>query len=333
MISVIVPVYNAETTIERCIESVIEQTIGKLEWELILIDDGSRDTSYQKCQRYAQTNMQIHVFKQSNRGAAAARNYGIEHANGQYLCFLDADDYFEPTALEKMQGAMRKNVEYIYGGYIRRTTICQSVINTSECIPSKASGIIADLPEPFFVNGWIHSAWGKAYKADIIKANGIRFPEDMKLSEDSMFNILYLGHVCTWQSISSTVYNYCNVLNSSSVTNRIYPQAFEWYIKLYDSLMELLLHIYTSSEAERICVNTIYPQYWAMIRKLSANHSPAAIDSLKKASNNVEICRVLRNAQKSTFESLIVELFILKRWRSISWAFYCYEYYAQHYKR
>ena len=333
MISVIVPVFNAETTIERCIDSVIGQTIEKSEWELILIDDGSRDTSYQKCQQYAQTNTQIHVLKQPNRGAAAARNYGIEHANGKYLCFLDADDYFEPTALEKMQEVMRKDVEYIYGGYIRKKTNGQHVINTSECIPLKASGKIANLPEPFFVDGWIHSACGKAYRADIIRANGIRFPEDMKLSEDSLFNILYLGHICTWQSVSSAVYNYCNIVNSDSVTNRIYPQAFEWYSRLYGSLKELLIHVYATAKAEYICVNTVYPQYWATIRKFCTNNSPEAMDALRKASNNVEICKVLRKAQKNAFESLIVNLFIFKRWRAISWVLNCYEYYAKHWKR
>lgn len=92
-ISVIVPVYNASTYIGRCIESVQAQTYKK--WELILVDDGSKDDSLNICSEYASKDTRIHVIHQENAGPGIARNTGIDMANGEYIVFIDSDDYIE----------------------------------------------------------------------------------------------------------------------------------------------------------------------------------------------------------------------------------------------
>ena len=92
-ISVIVPVYNASTYIGRCIESVQAQTYKK--WELILVDDGSKDDSLNICSEYASKDTRIHVIHQDNAGPGIARNTGIDMANGEYIVFIDSDDYID----------------------------------------------------------------------------------------------------------------------------------------------------------------------------------------------------------------------------------------------
>mgnify|MGYP004512281573 FL=1 len=327
MISVIVPVFDAETTIERCIDSVMNQTYR--DWELILVDDGSTDSSYEKCMSYAHRTKQIKVLRQSNSGASAARNYGIEEAVGKFLCFLDSDDFFEPTALEILLSATQNDVDFVYGGFCR-TTIRENQIDSKiACVPTQGEGRIADLADIFFEDGWIHSCWGKLYKREIVSENNITFPVGMGLSEDSIFNIAYLEHASTWKSVAFAVYDYCYTTDSCSVTHRIFPNAFDWYLKLYDSLEHFLCSIYSRDRAVKVCVNTVYPQYYATIRKFCLSNSKEAFDAMSAASNNSEICRVLRNSKKGVLERIVVTLFIIKKWRAITWILNSYEQYAR----
>ena len=99
-ISVIVPVYQAEALLPQCVESVLAQTFS--DWELLLIDDGSRDGSPALCDGYAARDPRIRVFHKPNGGVSTARNLGLEQATGPYIAFLDADDAFEPAALETL---------------------------------------------------------------------------------------------------------------------------------------------------------------------------------------------------------------------------------------
>ena len=99
-ISVIVPVYQAEALLPQCVESVLAQTFS--DWELLLIDDGSRDGSPTLCDGYAARDPRIRVFHKPNGGVSTARNLGLEQATGPYIAFLDADDTFEPAALETL---------------------------------------------------------------------------------------------------------------------------------------------------------------------------------------------------------------------------------------
>ena len=99
-ISVIIPVYNAENTIDRCLDSVTKQTFGNL--EIILIDDGSQDNSKEKYQEWAKKDNRIKIITQKNRGVSAARNAGINIATGDYIAFVDSDDWIDSTMYEKL---------------------------------------------------------------------------------------------------------------------------------------------------------------------------------------------------------------------------------------
>ncbi|MBP3790095.1 MAG: glycosyltransferase [Prevotella sp.] len=107
MISIIVPVYNVEPYIEQCIESVLRQTYGC--WELLLIDDGSTDGSANICRSYADKDKRIRFWQNSHAGPAKARNKGIEQAKGEFIYFMDSDDWIEPDTLECMLSNLQKN--------------------------------------------------------------------------------------------------------------------------------------------------------------------------------------------------------------------------------
>ena len=113
LISVIIPVYNSEKYLSKCVESVLAQTY--LNYEIILINDGSADSSAQMCDTYAEQNKNIRAFHKSNGGASSARNVGINKAKGRYIFFLDSDDWLEPTAFEKMiTVAKKENADLVF---------------------------------------------------------------------------------------------------------------------------------------------------------------------------------------------------------------------------
>ena len=116
MISFITPIYNAEIFLATCIESVLHQT--EHDWQLILVDDGSIDASLTIARTYAQQDKRIEVYQQSHSGQSAARNYGLTHAKGEYIAFIDADDALRPDWCEKHLSAI-EGVDYVQSGYTR----------------------------------------------------------------------------------------------------------------------------------------------------------------------------------------------------------------------
>lgn len=118
MISIIVPIYNSAKYLAQCIDSIICQSYT--DWELILVDDGSKDQSGRICDEYAKQDHRITVIHQPNKGVSSARNVGIAIAKGEYLCFVDADDWLEPSFLIEFQFD-RIGADFYIGGYIFNT--------------------------------------------------------------------------------------------------------------------------------------------------------------------------------------------------------------------
>ena len=105
-ISVIVPIYNSEKFLNKCLDSIVNQTLREI--EIILINDGSVDSSYQICERYAEYDKRIILINQENKGVSSARNAGIEKASGEYLGFVDSDDYIEAEMYSKLYNSAKR---------------------------------------------------------------------------------------------------------------------------------------------------------------------------------------------------------------------------------
>lgn len=120
LVSVIVPVYNVQAYLDRCVQSIVDQTYSNL--EILLIDDGSTDESYRLMQNWAEKDKRIHLLQKTNGGLSDARNFGIQRAQGEYLAFIDSDDFIRPAMIEKMLAAMVEqraqigvcDMEYLY---------------------------------------------------------------------------------------------------------------------------------------------------------------------------------------------------------------------------
>lgn len=187
LVSIIVPVYNAEKYIDSCISSLINQTYSAI--EIILINDGSTDTSLQKCEKYQLMDSRVHLYNQKNRGVSASRNYGIRMASGQYIAFVDADDYVERGFIESLVRAFPQHGIAICGykrfedGGIIAEHIIQGNLDVELLYRST------------FANNVINcGCCNKLFSADIIKDN-MHFDEKLSIGEDMIFLAEYLGRI------------------------------------------------------------------------------------------------------------------------------------------
>ena len=208
-ISIIVPVFNGEKYLKRCVDSILAQTF--LEFELILVNDGSQDKSLEMCAQFASTDNRIKVIsKEESEGAGPARNSGIDASNGEYLMFLDADDFTSPNMLKKLYDIITKgNLDLAICGY---DSFVEDAPNYTEAVGYSAKTLAnAEEVRTFFVEnfpeGVVGYLWNKIYKAQIIHENNLRFPA-MRRLQDGVFNTDYWGFVNSCEIIPDALYHY-----------------------------------------------------------------------------------------------------------------------------
>jgi len=204
MISIIIPVYNVEKYITKCIESILNQTNS--DWELILINDGSTDRSGEICDKYAINNKKIKVIHQSNRGVSKSRNTAINIANGEYLCFVDSDDWIDPNYLEEFKTNTYKADFYFSGALYDINNKVYSYKNYKESYCKNIQQIKnAFFNQKLFSNGY---PWGKLFKTQIIKNNNLQFNEQLSIHEDHIFVFQYFSHINSLYITNTSGYHY-----------------------------------------------------------------------------------------------------------------------------
>lgn len=202
-ISIIVPVYNAENCLSRCVESLLGQSYTS--FELILVDDGSSDNSLSICKRFA-ADKRVKIIHQENGGVSSARNKGLELAKGDYVAFVDADDWVNKDYLSSFVQD-HADADLLVGGY--------------ECIEGKLHAVVAIEEKTYrdkdeialflerkLGNIVLQVPWGKLFKRDILVANEMRFDNQMFFGEDTLFVQEYLLFVRSIKSISPANYVY-----------------------------------------------------------------------------------------------------------------------------
>lgn len=222
LISVIVPVYNAEKFLHYCIDSILNQIFN--DFELILVDDGSTDNSGKICDEYAGKDARAKVIHKQNGGVSSARNAGIEAAKGEYICFVDSDDYLEKDYLFSLYNGYDDCVDLVLCGYnsINKDKVCNTVVfsNNDEDVLSRNDVM------PLFQKVMISAPWCKLFKRKIVTENNVIFPADMSLGEDMIFNFTYLDYVKKFKVINKPLYNYRND-NEISLLRKYRKEIFD----------------------------------------------------------------------------------------------------------
>lgn len=193
-ISVIVPVYNSEEYLAQCIDSILAQTYT--DFELILVDDGSTDSSGKICDDYARGDNRVIVIHKENAGVSAARNDGIERAKGNYITFVDSDDYIDSNFLESSFIAIGEAAsDLLICGYMIEVFNCGKLVKTYIRSAGDCKYTIKPLLEDMVTklrNVHLGTPWGKLFKRNVVNRYKIRFRVDMDYGEDTYFVYQYL---------------------------------------------------------------------------------------------------------------------------------------------
>lgn len=239
-ISVIVPIYNVESYLEHCVESIRGQTYQDL--EILLVDDGSTDDSGRICDRYAALDPRITVIHQENKGVVSARKAGLQHAQGEYIGFVDGDDYLEPEMYASLlQIVTKENVDFVHSGYYvdeKAGVYGTGADRVFEACPKNAMRYLQEcVLDP--VSRWriLPSNWSKLYRNKLIKEAYFDVPDEISYGEDLLCLcncILKCQRFC----ISSKAY-YHYVTRENSVCNKKNAEIIHREYKLYDALGNL----------------------------------------------------------------------------------------------
>lgn len=206
-VSVIVPVYNGEQRVNRCAESILNQDYPEL--ELILVDDGSRDGSWERMQAIAERDERVRIIHKENGGVSSARNRGLAEARGRYIQFADVDDWLPMDATKLLVREMEANpVELVIGDFYRVVSM-----NVSRKGSIAKAGLLsrreyADQMMLGPADLYYGALWNKLYLRDIIERHAVRMDESISYSEDMIFNLEYLLHVNTVAVLKAPVYYY-----------------------------------------------------------------------------------------------------------------------------
>lgn len=238
-ISVVLPVYNCEKYVTRSIYSVLKQTYSN--WELIIVNDGSKDSSEKLILELVKMDTRIKFINQENRGVSVARNKGMEVATGDILMFLDADDWFEDSAFETVIDNWDASIQMLlfdyYDAFKNGKKKYRKHFEKDKIEFGKRKDFSIDDLELVFSGFYrrkkgtdkkLGAPWGIAFKADYIKQRGLKFPENLFSCEDQVFNLSAIIEMKKAIYFSKAIYNYYT--NTESVTFVMYEKNGERFL-------------------------------------------------------------------------------------------------------
>ena len=234
LISIIVPVYKVEKYLEKCVNSILKQTYTNL--EIILVDDGSPDKCGQLCDELAKTDDRIKVFHKENGGLSDARNYGVERANGEYIGFVDSDDYIHECMYEELYKAIKKSGTSIAECGVTRVyknTLRPHYEGEDYFLVLDREGYLKEYLENKRLYG---SAWCKLIHRDLAKK--IKFPTG-KIYEDAFYTLELLKTVDKYTLISGNYYYY--YIRENSITTRSFSSKDMDYIEIMNEIEDYTL--------------------------------------------------------------------------------------------
>lgn len=251
-VSVIVPVYNVEKYLPQCIDSIVKQHFQNL--EILLVDDGSTDSSGRICDTYAEKDSRIRVIHQSNAGAANAKNTGLDQALGDYIAFIDSDDYVEPNWLQTMVSTAEKyQADIVECDFDKVFTNRNEVVN---CFRDAYQCFSAEEYLEQYLNNWTCSLfWNKLFKTNVM--NNIRFRKERRCIDDEFFTYKVISGAKRIVRVNDILYHYrqraSGVVSSLKNRKQITDDSLEILIERYKWIHEHfpnLTQIYLKHDVE-----------------------------------------------------------------------------------
>lgn len=311
------PVYNVEHYIDKCVESIVNQTYKNL--DIILVDDGSTDSSPQKCDVWAKKDSRIRVIHKENGGLSSARNAGMKIMKGTYVGFIDGDDYIELCMVEVMHSSIIQNdfdvcvcnVNHVDKNYnlIDYTEYKSTILYAKEIIKAFLNTNVFDST----------SACDKLYKVAVMKQYNLMFDETNKWGEDFPFNYLYFKCITKMISIENRLYNYLRERTGSITDGITYGKAVRW-----KSFKTVLMHEKDDAENYEIALVKYAQELMCCCRELlrSGNDKlisecyPIIVAEIKEKCNGfihlkslspiIKICLILIKVNPKVFRNIYI---------------------------
>ncbi len=254
-LSVIIPVYNAELSLARCVESILRQNFKDI--EVLLIDDGSIDSSLQICEGFVSKDSRVKIYKKENGGVSSARNLGLNKACGEWITFVDSDDSLEESWLPSYE--TYEACDMIMQGF----TFIDEHLKRNECHLSSEFYTGNDILQ-FYIKYRnydylpLRVPWNKFFRSSIVKDNDIRFNESISCGEDRIFNLTYMKYVQNIRVIDNVDYIY--VRTSSGLALKQYPinDTIDWQITILNATLAFIDIFDASSWRRKICKEYSY---------------------------------------------------------------------------
>ncbi|MDA1474908.1 glycosyltransferase family 2 protein [Bacillus changyiensis] len=231
IVSIIIPVYNGEKYLCDCLNSVVKQTLNSI--EVLIVDDGSTDSTHNIIKDFTAADSRIVPIYQSNQGPGTARNNAIKQAKGEFVAFLDSDDWVDPeTYAEMCEAALVHNADIVFTDI--RWEFLDETKNHTQSYTTTANKLIdqdeirAKILKDFLYNGFYGGVW-KMYRKSLLEAYDIKFPDGKYLGEDWVFNMEAFTHCRIAYYINKPFYHYRQI-NETSLMRKYNPDLFDSYI-------------------------------------------------------------------------------------------------------
>lgn len=251
LFSVIIPIHNSGKQLRKCLQSIREQTFT--DYEVLLINDGSQDNSLEICHDFYNKDSRFKLFNQKNQGVGVARNKGLTKSTGEYILFIDSDDWIDINYFESIQNNLKNSPDIIMWGFYCETDKGTKIKQLNNGINEDQNCIseIYNIKQKF-IYGYV---WACCFKNDIIKNNNIKFPEDIFLHEDTIFTNIYCKYVKKLNVISALGYHYQQIGDSLSrnryissdeaytVATKLFSSTKHWHNISYAYKFELDIYI------------------------------------------------------------------------------------------
>lgn len=288
MVSVIMPIYQAADWLKKSIQSVVEQTW--LDFELILIDDGSTDGSGKICDDFARSDRRVVAIHQQNSGVAAARNRGLQEAKGDYVFFLDCDDTIVLNALEGLeQVAQQQNVDIVFCNYQMKYDDGKVLNYSANLLEGKYEKTNIGMAfEKLMTSNIAYNIGTKLYRRSCLR--DLRFDEQYAIYEDIKFCLEACARATSIYYLNESYYQY-NIINGNSLSIGYKSRYFEAAISFYENLLEII------EKDNKMSRTWFYCQYMRMVKE-ALNNAFLKQETFREEFEKICDCGFTNNAEK-----------------------------------
>ena len=305
MISIIIPIYNVEKYLEKCLDSILNQTYKNL--EIILIDDGSTNNSPNICNSYCEKDKRIKIIHKNNEGVSSARNKGIELSKGKYIVFIDSDDYVSNEHIEVLYDCIiSNNVDLVISNLIDISE--DGIILNNEEKESFLMNKDQCLKELLSEDNFYHLCCGNIYRKDLLEK--IRFNCKYRIAEDLDFLYRYIKQISSAYFLSKNTYYYLK--REGSATNSIYSEKWNDELKICNFIISEMVelennfHKYAKRKYIRLNINQAYRF------KLNKNQTKILKNNIKIYKNEMFNSKLFDNKEKLKIFLLLKSYYLFK---------------------